>query len=129
MVTFKTVKRLNPQDFEEAPKFYPAIVYTGEVTFKDLAGEISDASTLNAIDCRAALLALERFMERHLQNGRIIRFGDMGSFRLSISGSGAETPEECTKYNITKARILFRPSLHLRNSLQTVNYRKDKTEG
>ena len=39
----------------------------------------------------AVLNDLTKILKRHLENGEIVRFGDFGSFQVTLGSSGAET--------------------------------------
>lgn len=129
MVRFKVVGRANPLDRNAPKKFYPSLIATEDVTFEDLAEEVSDSSTLNAIDCRAVLYAMEKYMVRHLRSGRCIRFGDVGTFRLSATSTGADTEAEVSAGQILRTRVLFRPSAALKRSIRQLQYRKQTAPG
>ena len=57
-----------------------------------------------------------------------MRFGDFGSFQVSVSSNGAETAEKFTASNITGNKIQFRPGVDLKAMLATVKYEKMKTK-
>ena len=84
MLNFKPVLKKNPKDPELPGKYYPQVKYSGEVNFKTLSEELSDASTLNTVDVRAVLFALEKVLLKYLQEGMIVRFGDLGTFLFSL---------------------------------------------
>ena len=41
----------------------------------------------------AVLNDLIKVLSRHLSNGKIVRFGDFGSFGLTLSSEGADTEQ------------------------------------
>ena len=94
VITFKAVERRNPSLPETAPKkFYPLVKSSGSVDIKTISDELSDASTLNSVDIRAVLFGLEKSLLKYLQDGYTVKFGDLGTFRTSVSGIGADTAD------------------------------------
>ncbi len=124
MIIIKSIERANPMDRDGAKKFYPTVVSSGEIDLNELAAELSDATTLNEVDCVAVLYALEKSMVKHLQNGKTLKFGNVGTFKVSVSGTGSEKSEEVSSGNVEKARILFAPSLKLKRLLLALQYKK-----
>ena len=100
---------------------------SGELTFRNLSKEIADGSTtVSDTDVLAVLNDLTKLLARHLADGKIVRFGDFGSFQVSISSEGAETEEKFNASLIKSAKILFRPGIDLKNTLLTLKYEKVK---
>jgi hypothetical protein len=65
-----------------------------------------------------------------LKGGEIIRLGDLGTFRVSLSSKGSLTEKEYTSSLITKSRIIFRPGSVLSDALTNLSFSKltDKKE-
>lgn len=124
MLLFKPVQRKNPQDKNAPMKFYPQHKKSGSVDFKNIAEELSDASTLNSVDVRAVLYGLEKTLIKYLQNGYIVRFGDLGTFRPSVGGSGEDEPELLTAAHVNKVKILFAPSTELKRAVSLAPLKK-----
>jgi predicted histone-like DNA-binding protein len=81
-VSYVIVARKNPMKPEEPKKFYAQAKSSGELTFRKLSKEIAEASTtVSDTDVMAVLNDLVK----DLENGEIVRFGDFGSFQITIS--------------------------------------------
>lgn len=124
MISFKAVERRNPQLPDDPKKFYPLVKSTGTIDVRTISEELSDASTLNSVDIRAVLFGLEKSLLKYLQDGYIVKFGDLGTFRPSVSGTGADTADELTASSVTKKRILFSPSPLLKRTVATAPVKK-----
>lgn len=124
MIKLKFLKRKNPNDLTAPEKYYAAAISEGSIDLKRLAEKIAYQSTLTPGDCYNVLSALEKNVIEELSDGRIVRLGDLGTFRLSISSEGSDTLEDTHSGMVKKARILFRPAEGLRNMLKNLNYRK-----
>ena len=123
-VHYSIIQRIKPGDPAAPRKFYALAKSTGEVTLRELAENISDISTVSSIDTLAVLESLIAVMPRQLLNGKIVRLGDFGTFRLNLSSEGAETEEAFSKSNIKKVKLNFRPGKIISTELKTVDYQK-----
>ncbi|RCU43959.1 hypothetical protein EIZ47_02710 [Chryseobacterium lacus] len=77
---------------------------------------------LNVI--RAVLFGLEKSLLKYLQEGYIVKFGDLGTFRTSLSGIGADTAEDVIAASVTKKRIIFSPSPLLKRTVAIAPVKK-----
>ena len=126
-VKYNIVERKNPLKPTEKAKFYAIANSDGEVSFKTLAKEIAAAgSTVSDSDMLAVLNDLNKLLIKHLSEGKIVRFGDFGSFQVSISSTVAETEAKFSSSNITGNKIQFRPGAELKAMLATAKYEKLK---
>ena len=123
-VTYSVVPRINPRDKEAAPKFYAQAQARGDVNIRDMATRIQSTCTVTKADVYAVLVALEDVIVEALQNGEIVRLGELGTFQVSLSGKGAETSDDYDASLIKKARINFRPGLTLAGMLSSLSYSK-----
>ncbi|SEN01263.1 DNA-binding protein, histone-like, putative [Chryseobacterium taichungense] len=126
-VKYNLSEKGNPGNPAAPKKFYANAKSSGEVTFRSLSKEIAAGSTtVSDTDVMAVLNDLTKVLSRHLSDGKIVRFGDFGSFQISLSSEGAETAEKFNISMIKGAKILFRPGIDLRDMLSTVKYEKEK---
>lgn len=126
-VNYVLVARKNSQKQEEPAKIYAQAKSSGEFTLKKLGKEIADGSTtVSDTDVLAVLNDLVKVMRRHLDNGEIVRFGDFGSFQISISSAGAETEEKFNASLIHSPKVVFRPGQDLKETLNNLKYSKAK---
>jgi nucleoid DNA-binding protein len=63
-------------------------------------------------------------LRRHLENNEIVRFGDFGSFQVSVSSEGAETEEKFHPSLIKSSKILFRPGVDLKEMQNNLKFEK-----
>ena len=128
-VTYVLVERKNPLKPAEAPKVYAQAKSSGEFTFRKLGKEIADGSTtVSDTDVMAVLNDLIKIMRRHLENGEIVRFGDFGSFQISIGSQGAESEAKFHSSLIQSPKVAFRPGIDLKEMLNNLKYTKVKSD-
>ena len=115
MINFDVIQRRNPKD--GTVKFYSQ-VYTSEyMTLDDIAENISRECTVTVHDIKAVLSALQEQVLFALRDGNSVRLGDLGSFRLTLSGRPCETADEVTADTIEHLRVRFTMSSRLRSRL------------
>ena len=72
----------------------------------------------------AVLISLEDVVKEAIQNGEIVRLGDLCTLQVGLSGKGTLTEKEYEDTLIKKARINFRPGPVLAGALETLKYSK-----
>jgi len=92
-----------------ARKYYASPVHGKEVSLDGLTRGMEKTSTVSGAAIRAVLYAMVEETVIGLSEGRIIRLGDLGSLRITISSEGRNTPEEVTATAVKKAGVIFTP--------------------
>jgi predicted histone-like DNA-binding protein len=105
-------------------KFYASTQSSGELTLNGLTKQIEKISTVSGADIRAVVYATVDVMKDALAAGQIVRLGELGSLRVSISSEGKATEEEVGGTSIRKAKVVFTPGQDLKDMLITLNYEK-----
>lgn len=124
-IPFTVIQKGNPSKPQEPKKYYASAKSSGEVTFRSLSKEISSGSTtVSDTDVLAVLNDLSKALAKHLSEGKIVRFGDFGSFQISISSEGVETEDKVTAAQIKSNKIIFRPGIDLKDMLSIAKYEK-----
>lgn len=103
-------------------KYYATANATGEVDIDQLSELIEMISTISDIDIAGVLKGLIKVVPRELADGKIVRLGDLGYFRVSVSSEGHETQEEVNTGSITDTRIIFTPGPKFRDMLDTLKF-------
>lgn len=116
MIKYKATVRKNPVD--KSLKYYPAPASPEPRMLDQLTDEIEQKCTLTRVDIMACLTALQESIVSHLKDGRSVRFGELGSFRVSLTGKGCESADEVKTDSIQRIRVLFRPSAQITKSIR-----------
>jgi len=122
MIKLKVVQRPNPMDATANRKYYVSSQNEGDITLEEMSELISEKCTLTETDVLAAITALMREMTLSLMAGKIVRFGNFGSFKLSLNSSGVATETETTRLQVKSARVRFRPGKRIEDSLRNLKY-------
>ena len=123
-VTYSVVPRINPREKNDPPKFYAQAQARGDVSIREMAERIQATCTVHKSDVYAVLVALEDVVADAIQNGEIVRLGDLCTLQVSLSGKGALTEEDYTTDLIKRAKINFRPGTVLANALASLTFSK-----
>ena len=124
MIKYSLKERSNPTDSTAQNKLYAFKQAQEELTLRDFAKRISRESTISMMDTMAVLEGLLQIIPDEIANGKIIKLGDFGTFRATLSSFGVATEEEFTPNKIKKLNIRFRPAREFRNLLASVKYEK-----
>ena len=123
-VTYSVVPRINPREKDEAPKYYAQAQARGDISLRDMAERIQSTCTVHKSDVYAVLVALEDVVAEAIQNGEIVRLGELCTLQVSLNGKGALTEEDYTESLIKRAKINFRPGRVLANALTSLTFSK-----
>ena len=123
-VTYSVVPRINPREKDEAPKYYAQAQARGDISLRDMAERIQASCTVHKSDVYAVLVALEDVVAEAIQNGEIVRLGDLCTLQVSLNGKGSLTEEDYTESLIKRAKINFRPGRVLANALTSLTFSK-----
>ncbi len=123
-VTYSVVPRTKPGEKNDAPKYYAQAQARGDVSIREMAERIQATCTVHKTDVYAVLVALEDVVKDAIQNGEIVRLGELCTLQVSLSGKGSLTEEDYNDSLIMKAKIIFRPGIILSEALNTLKYSK-----
>jgi predicted histone-like DNA-binding protein len=105
-------------------KYYASPVTNGEWDIDRLTKSIEKICTVSGADIRAVLYALVDVSVEGLEDGTIIRLGDLGSIRVTVSSEGRATAEEVNAECIKKTGIIFVPGQRIKKTLENVKFVK-----
>lgn len=123
-IEYSLAERGNPAKPNEPKKFYAAARSQGETTVRSIAERINQMSTVSTIDVMAVLEAFFQTVPQELAEGRIVRFGDFGSFSVTLQSEGAATEKEFNASLISNVKVAFRPGKLFAQAMQGASLRK-----
>ena len=123
-VTYSVVPRTKPGEKNDAPKFYAQAQARGDISLREMAERIQSTCTVHKSDVYAVLVALEDVVSDAIQNGEIVRLGDLCTLQVGLSGKGSLTEEDYNDTLIMRAKINFRPGKVLASALETLKFSK-----
>lgn len=121
---YRIIQRLNPRQPAAPRKWYAARVHNGKMTQDDIAEDIVVISSLARGDVANVIESLLDTVPKYLLMGKSVSLGALGTFRLSFSSKGVDTPEDFQTNMISRTRIIFKPSTKLRNQINQVKFEK-----
>ena len=123
-VTYSVVPRTKPGEKNDAPKFYAQAQARGDISLREMAERIQSTCTVHKSDVYAVLVDLEDVVSDAIQNGEIVRLGDLCTLQVGLSGKGSLTEEDYNDTLIKRAKINFRPGKVLASALETLKFSK-----
>jgi predicted histone-like DNA-binding protein len=121
-ITITPIGKTNPTHPELDMKYYPKVTKTGEIDLDELSEQISNDTTVTQADCYAVIISLVSAVSRELEAGKIVRVGHLGSFQISVKGTGSLTPEVVAPKNVKSASIIFRPGKKFKSMLKNLKF-------
>lgn len=125
-IPFQALKRINPQNLNQTPKYYAQLLSSGTVDLDQIAALMSDGSTVRQNDIYAVLIGMVNEISKQLSQGKIVCIDHLGTFRLSARSQAATTAAEVKPSLIKKSVILYKPSKRLNTTLKSLKYKKLK---
>lgn len=115
-VKFKLVSKRNlGNDKEETPeKIYAQIVSGDYVPFEEFVEEVADSSGVGSAGVKAVLDRVNVVLVRHLQHGRRVAVGELGTFRFTLGSVGVTEVAKFDTNLIKEPRVRFYPGKALR---------------
>lgn len=132
---YKLIERRNlGKDQTEMPrKMYAQAVNNGYVGFNELCQEIGEGCTLTSADVKAVMDRMNYTLDKHLKAGRIVQFGEIGSFRLAVGSTGSVDVKSFNASLIKKPKIVFTPGNRLQETRTLTSFERiaspDETTG
>jgi predicted histone-like DNA-binding protein len=125
-ILITAVGKINPSQPAEPMLYYPRAVQSGVVDLDKLTEQISNSTTLTETDCHAVIISLVNTVSKALDDGKIVRLGQLGTFQVSVKGTASATPEEISGKNISSASIVFRPGTRFKKMLTHLTFARKK---
>ncbi len=123
-VKFTVTTRRDPRDRNSETKYHATVRSKGRIKISRIASEVSTIASVNSLHTAAVLEAFMSLVPDRLVDGHIVNLGGFGTFRVSVSSTGASDPRDVTPQSITDVRILFRPDKLLMQRLSATVFEK-----
>lgn len=105
----------NPQDKDAQPRFYAVVASRGTTTTRELAENISSATTLQLPDVVAVLASLQLVVCEELAKGNVVSLGSLGYLKMTMNSKGALTGKMFSiKNHLKGVNCRFITSKHLK---------------
>ena len=119
---YRIIKKTNPRDAEAPKKQYASPVNAGKLTIKDLSKDVAARTTLTKGDIENVLTSVLEVIPTYLKIGMSVKLGDFGTMRLSIKSEGIDEGKKYDASKIKGVKIIFTPSIELKNSLDDITF-------
>ena len=117
-IKIKALARINPRDVSAPKKYYATAINQGDMTLNSLSQQIALMSTVSKTDVYAVLMALTEVVPQALADGKIVRLGSLGSYRVVVNSDSVATAEEVSSHIVKQLRLTYRPSQELKTQVE-----------
>lgn len=124
MIKYSLKGKVNPLDLVSENKLFPIKQTQETLTLRDFAKRISRESTVSSMDAMAVLEGLLQIIPDEIANGKIIKLGDFGTFRTTLSAEGVTNEKDFNISKIKSLNVRFRPATEFKNLLANVKYER-----
>ena len=122
-IKYSLAKQANPQNAEEAPKYYAKLQRSRTIDLNELVNHIIEhGSNFSKGTIVGVITDLVVCMKEALSEGNFVLLGDLGRFSTSISSEGTEKADEFTATNIKELKVNFSVGDGLQAMLDKVKF-------
>jgi len=121
---FKLIERINPLDKTAPAKFYPSVVSNGVIDLTELSRSVSKRCSMTYSDVYAVVYALVDLIPEKLSDGKTVKLGDFGSFRLTLRSEGADTIDKFNTKLIKQLKVNFKQGAEFKKQLSEIKFTK-----
>ncbi len=101
-----------------AAVFQARVVMMESISTRELCKKISDRCTVTAADVMGVIRSLVGIVEEHVVNSRIVRLGELGSFRISVSSDMVPQSTRWSASALRRPKMIFTPGPLLKQALK-----------
>jgi len=118
MYKYKLIQKNNPQNPTAAKKWYATAIGEKAQTVKAMTRAATENTTTAPIEMEASLELLGKYAVEQLQQGHIVKVGNLGTLRVSFKSDGADSVDAFNASTmISNPRVVFTPSKEFRESV------------
>lgn len=124
--TYKLVQRRDMHKGATAGSklYYAQAKSLGTSGMERLCSMISERSTVSSADVKAVLDSLIYVMKLELSDGKIVKLGEFGNFRVTFGSDGTVTEKEFNATKIRSPKYTFAPGKALRDQAKVLTFEK-----
>jgi predicted histone-like DNA-binding protein len=119
MLKYSLIERANP--FTEEVCYYASLNPPTPITLESFAANICGNCNITTLQLYNVIYHLENEIIKALQNGNSVRLGDLGSFHITLSSTGTDTPDKFSKENLRGLKVRFVPTSKMRKEFDLNN--------
>lgn len=98
------------------------------ISAREVVEYAAQNSGINPGQLMAAMYALEQSFQNFLCNGHSVEFAELGTFRISVQATMADTADQAGAAAVHGRRILYLPSVQLKQIVKDIKLENSYTE-
>ena len=119
MLKYSLIERTNPKTGINL--YYANLTGTTPLTIEAFSSKVCQECHINPVQLLNTLYYLEKEIIDALLNGHSVRLGDIGSFHLTLSSTGAESNDSFSEENLRGLKVRFVPTSKMRKEFDLNN--------
>jgi len=124
-IKYKVIEKCLPGLAHQGEKKHYALpVVHGVLNLNDIIKIIEKRCNVNGADIHAALYALVDVAIEGLEDGSIVRLGELGSLRISLHSKGKDVASEVNTSDISGASVIFTPGTRIKTMIKSAKFQK-----
>lgn len=125
-IKFRVSKKVLPGSKKTEELYAATLLKSESIGMEEISEALSDASTLNSIDCYAVMHGMTQQIIKHLLLGNVVNIEGLGSFRITARSRGVSSARDVTANTISAATVNFRPSVEVKKQLRRAKFVKQE---
>ena len=122
---YTLIQRINPNDLQAPRKWFASPYNQGTVTLDTLAKEIAGRSSLTKGDVKNVLENFLDLMPEKMADGKSVKLGGLGTFRISFSSSGSDRKEDFNVSHIRNTKVVFTAGTEVKAALAAISFERE----
>jgi predicted histone-like DNA-binding protein len=123
---YRIIEKVQPGNPDLEKKQYASPVNAGSLTLRDFAKTIAANSSLSRGDIENVLTNFVEELPVFLKIGMSVKLGNLGTMRLSLKSDGVERSKKFDASKIKGVKIIFTPSVELKQNLEDITFEESK---
>ena len=104
--------------------WFASLKFRTPIDYREVVTAVAKRTSMSEHDTRAVISVLSVLIPEYIKNGHTVRLGDLGVFRLSVSSTGHDQPEQVSAESIKSKKIRFLPGIEMKRAINDAKFIK-----
>jgi predicted histone-like DNA-binding protein len=125
-IKYRIVEKMLPPSVGNGKesKYYMVVNSKGEMDLERITELVMKRCSVHGSDIRSVIYALTEVAIEGLQDGYIVRLGELGSLRMILNSEGRDSPEQVNHSAVKNCKIHFAPGKKLKDIRKDLVFKK-----
>ena len=103
-------------------KYYAVLRSVGCVNERGLAKYVASDTELSVREAETVIELLQKIVVRELLDGKKVKFGELGTFSLTVNSIGCDSVDEVDSDKIKRIKLNFRPGKNMKKAFSSATF-------